>query len=308
MQRYFLLLAVMISACAEQRSSSIAKPSIDDTTSSGVTGTVKRFETFASKFVDARHIDVWLPPNYDKNQTTRYAVLYMHDGQNLFDPKQSFIGVDWGIDETMTQLIEAQKIQPAIVVGIWNSAKRRPEYMPQKAYDLLPPAARAALAAKYGGEAFSDRYLNFLVREVKPFIDSTFRTLPERDHTFVMGSSMGGLISLYAICEYPDVFGGAGCISTHFPAGDGVMIDYMKTHLPDPATHNIYFDFGTETLDKDYEPYQQKADAVMRDKGFTEKNWITKKFVGDEHSERAWRRRAHVPLMFLLKSNSATTR
>ncbi len=308
MKRYFLLYVFMLSACAAKHSSPTTKPLIHDTTSSGVTGAVKRFEHFSSKNVDARPIDVWLPPDYDKNQTTRYAVLYMHDGQNLFDPKLSFIGVDWGVDETMTRLIEEQKIQPAIVVGIWNSSKRRPEYMPQKAFEMLTPAARAALAATHGGEAFSDRYLKFLVSEVKPFIDSTFRTLPERDHTFIMGSSMGGLISLYAICEYPDVFGGAGCVSTHFPAGDGVMIEYLKQHLPDPATHKIYFDFGTETLDKEYEMYQQKADAVMRDKGFTDKNWITRKFVGDEHSERAWRRRVHLPLMFLLKSNRTTTR
>ncbi|MDW8466083.1 MAG: alpha/beta hydrolase-fold protein [Chloroherpetonaceae bacterium] len=147
----------------------------------------------------------------------------------------------------------------------------------------------------------SDNYLRFLVEELKPFIDSTYRTRPEQSHTFIMGSSMGGLISLYAICEYPHIFGGAACLSTHFPAADGAVIEYMKSHLPDPATHKIYFDYGTETLDAQYEPYQQRADAVMRQRGFIEgKNWITRKFPGDEHSERAWRKRVHIPLLFLL--------
>jgi predicted alpha/beta superfamily hydrolase len=295
------VLSIGLSACGEQRPSKLTAPqNALDTSLHAVTGDVRRFESFSSKFVEARNIDVWLPPDYDKDKTKRYAVIYMHDGQNLFDPKQSFIGVDWGVDETMTRLIAEQKIQPAIVVGIWNTPSRRAEYMPQKAFEMLPALTKTALAVQYNGEPFSDRYLKFIVSELKPFVDSTFRTNKQRERTFMMGSSMGGLISLYAICEYPDVFGGASCVSTHFLAGDGIVIDYMKTHLPEPSTHKIYFDFGTETLDKDYEPYQIKADAAMRAGGFTEKKWITRKFIGDEHSERAWRKRVDVPLTFLL--------
>jgi hypothetical protein len=112
---------------------------------------------------------------------------------------------------------------------------------------------------------------------------------------------MGGLISAYAISEYPKVFGGAGCLSTHWPAGDGAVIDYLKKSLPDPKTHKFYFDFGTETLDAQYEPYQLRANAVMKQSGYVEgDNWITKKFVGDDHSERSWSKRVDVPLQFLL--------
>lgn len=255
-----------------------------------VTGTLIEHRNFASKFVMPRQVDVWLPPRYHSAPAQRYAVLYAHDGQNLFDPYTAFIKVDWGLDETLTQLIAEDKVQEVIVVGIWNTPKRRQEYMPEKA------------AATFLGEPVqSDNYLRFLVEELKPFIDSTYRTRPEQSHTFIMGSSMGGLISLYAICEYPHIFGGAACLSTHFPAADGAVIEYMKSHLPDPATHKIYFDYGTETLDAQYEPYQQRADAVMRQRGFIEgKNWITRKFPGDEHSERAWRKRVHIPLLFLL--------
>ena len=113
---------------------------------------------------------------------------------------------------------------------------------------------------------------------------------------------MGGLISLYAISEYPNIFGGAGCVSTHFPLGEGVMLGYMKKFLPNPKTHKIYFDYGTETLDATYEPFQKKADAIMKKKGYKQdKNWITRKFEGEEHSEKSWRKRVNIPLEFLLR-------
>jgi predicted alpha/beta superfamily hydrolase len=265
-----------------------------------VTGVLREIKNFQSKFVDTREVDIWLPDGYTSDTAKRYSVLYMHDGQNCFDPKTSFIGVDWGIDETLTKLKSENKINDVIVVAIWNTPKRVEEYMPEKAAKNYTPASSTTQRYEKA-ELKSDNYLKFIVEELKPFVDKTYRTKPDRQHTFIMGSSMGGLISLYAICEYPDVFGGAGCISTHFPAGDGVMIDYMKDHLPPPETHKIYFDYGTETLDADYEPYQKRADDAMRVKGYTMPwNWITKKFQGDEHSERAWRKRVYIPLLFLL--------
>ena len=116
-----------------------------------------------------------------------------------------------------------------------------------------------------------------------------------------MGSSMGGLMSLYAIGEYPDIFGGAGCLSTHYPLGSGVMLEYMKKYLPSPKNHKIYFDYGTKGLDAQYEPYQTKADELMRKKRYKQgKNWITRKFVSDDHSEKSWRKRVDIPLTFFL--------
>jgi len=116
-----------------------------------------------------------------------------------------------------------------------------------------------------------------------------------------MGSSMGGLISAYALCEYPDVFGRAGCVSTHWPAGDGCVVDYLGQHLPRPGTHRLYFDYGTATLDATYEPFQQRADAVLKAAGYTAgRDWITRKFPGAEHSEKSWRERVDQPLSFLL--------
>lgn len=268
----------------------------------GVTGTLLRHEAFASRHVASRNVDVWLPPDYEDAPARRYPVLYMHDGQNLFDPASSYGGIEWGIDETMSRLIDERSVRAAIVVGIWNTPARFQEYMPQKAVagptvatgvDGFPPIATPDLR--------SDAYLRFLVEELKPFIDSEYRTRPGRNDTAVIGSSMGGLISLYAIAEYPGVYGAAGGVSTHWPAGDGAMVDWFAAHLPDPRTHRLYFDHGTATLDATYAPYQAQMDAALRAAGYrTERLWITRRFDGAAHDERAWGARVEVPLRFLL--------
>ena len=122
-----------------------------------------------------------------------------------------------------------------------------------------------------------------------------------------MGSSYGGLISMYAISEYPEIFSGAACLSTHWigtfsdnPIIAQAFIDYFHQHAPDPSDHKIYFDYGSETLDQYYKPYQLKIDEVMKAKGYDKSNWTTLEFVGDNHSEAAWRKRLDIPLMFLI--------
>jgi predicted alpha/beta superfamily hydrolase len=151
-----------------------------------------------------------------------------------------------------------------------------------------------------GGEPFSDLYLKHLVEEVKPFVDNTYASLPEKQSTIVMGSSMGGLISLYAISQYPHVFGGAGCVSTHWSAGELALVEEMAKRLPDSAGHKLYFDYGTRGVDAPYEPLQLKFDEHLRTKGFTEgKNWVTRKFEGADHNEAAWQARVDIPLSFL---------
>jgi predicted alpha/beta superfamily hydrolase len=276
----------------------------------GITGEVRKHPAFPATNVAPRNVHVWLPPSYEKEPNRRYAVIYAHDGQNLFDPKTSFVGVDWGVDEALTELISARKVREAIVVGIWNTPKRLQEYLPQKAVWAMRETPRWEKLKEDLGrfgtqletvEWLSDAYLRFLVRELKPFIDREYRTRRGREDTFMMGSSAGALISLYAVSEYPDVYGGAACVSIHWPIADGMMIEYIQDKLPDPATHRIYFDFGTETLDKNYEEYQARMDPVMQRRGYQSGvNWLTRKFPGADHSERSWRARVHVPLEFLL--------
>lgn len=293
MKTLFLLLLAAASSCVAQPRARYALPA------DRVTGSVERFEGFPSRFVDARNIDVWLPPGYGLEKSRRYPVVYMHDGQNLFDPQISHIGVDWGVDETMTRLIAEKAIEPAIIVGVWSSPKRVAEYMAAKA--VPDSAGRDTLLA--------DRYLEFLVTELKPVIDSAYRTARKRESTFLMGSSRGGVVSAYAVCEYPEIFSGAGCVSTHWVAWDGAALSYLRTHLPDPAGHKFYFDYGTETLDSLYEPYQLRIDAIMADAGYASgRNWVTRKFEGTEHSERSWRERVDIPLRFLLQQKPRARR
>ena len=267
----------------------------------GVTGTLERF-TATSDLVTPRDVEVWLPPSYATEPDRTYPVLYMHDGQNLFDPAQSqYSGWDWGVDEAMTSLgLEA------IVVGIHSDSDTRgDDYFPRKAGLSDPAPYREDIGELTADNMNADDYLRFLVEEIKPRIDAEYRTRPGREDTFVMGSSMGALISLYAISEYPEVFGGAGMVSAHFPLGDGALVDYFEGRLPDPATHRLYFDYGTETLDYNYEGYQDRMDAAVSAAGYTRGgNWTTRKFEGDDHSERAWRNRVHVPLQFLLEGRN----
>jgi predicted alpha/beta superfamily hydrolase len=262
---------------------------------------VVKHDAFPSQHVAARRVDVWLPPGYDAAAADRYPVVYMHDGQNLFDPAASYGGVPWSVDQAMLRLLARGEARPAIIVGVWNSPARFEEYMPRKAVAAAQFRAYPTMPMMPADSIKSDAYLKFLVGELKPFVDRTYRTRPEREHTFVMGSSMGGLISAYAVCEYPEVFGGAGCVSIHWPAGDGAMVDYLAKNLPAPGVHKFYFDHGTETVDALYEPWQRRADAVLRAAGYTPGPlWLTRKFPGTEHNEKAWRERVDLPLRFLL--------
>ncbi len=280
------------------------------------TGTIRRFENFSSRYVKPRTIDVWLPDGY--TPTKKYAVLYMQDGGSLFDSSIVWNHQEWGVDELLGKLQQEKRILPCIVVGIWNTGiTRHNEYLPQKPFETLSPAEKDTVvkAKRISGQAvfqeykiYSDDYLRFLTQDLKPFIDSSFSTLPDRSHTFIAGSSMGGLISLYAICEYPQLFGGAACLSTHwtgifqiehnpFPAA---MLQYISQHLPDPAKHRIYMDHGTATIDSLYTNYQPQADQWMKRNGYSSRNWMTKVYPGADHSERSWNKRLDIPILFLL--------
>jgi predicted alpha/beta superfamily hydrolase len=267
-------------------------------------GELRHHPGFASRYVAPRNVEVWLPPRYHDTETRSFPVVYMHDGQNLFDPRTSFLGVDWEIDQAMGRLLAGGRVREAIVVGIWNTPKRIQEYMPQRPFEMsirTRMEARLRLWRWVFGAPRSNGYLKFMLEELKPFVDESYRTLADRGNTFVMGSSMGALVSIYALCEYPHVFTGAGCLSTHWPAVRGVIDGYLKNALPQAGHHRLYFDFGTKTLDARYEKYQKQVDGVVRAKGYTEgRDWITLKFEGAEHSERAWRERVRAPLEFLL--------
>ncbi len=274
-------------------------------------GSIQSISSFPSQFVNARRIDIWLPEQYNPLQA--YRVLYMHDGQNLFNPAMGFNRQSWAVDMALQPLIFRKRIKPTIVIGIWNTPLRYQEYLPMPAFMLLPGHLKSQLYKEHEQNDFqplSDNYLKFIVSELKPYIDSHYHTLSGKSDTAIMGSSMGGLISAYAIAAYPAVFGMAGCMSTHWPlslrdenpAFSKAFIGWLEQHLPDPDSHRLYFDFGTKTIDEPYEVHQIEMDKIMQKGGYTEgQNWLTVKDIGADHSERAWAGRLHIPLEFLLR-------
>jgi predicted alpha/beta superfamily hydrolase len=304
-------LAVIIGLILTNSASILAQTNAATfTLSPRVTGFVERFAVSNSAHVERRNVDVWLPPSYftAAATTNRYPVLYVHDGQNVFDPATSFIGVDWGLDETATRLIAERKIPELIIVAVWNTPQRLAEYMPQRTMARAAEAEATGPFKAVREKPLGDAYLKFLVTELKPAVDRHYRTLTNRASTHIMGSSMGGLISLSALCEYPEVFAGAACLSTSWMVAGGIAAREMPKHLPDPATHKIYFDFGAEADNARYAEAQAAVDAALRKAGYQPgANWITKSFPGAEHSERAWRDRAHVPLQFLLGDSTNST-
>ncbi|WP_332678670.1 alpha/beta hydrolase [Brevundimonas sp.] len=270
----------------------------------------------ASAHVQPRDVTVWLPPGYDGSEA-RYPVLYMHDGQNLFDGSRAAYGKEWGVDEHVARLSANGQIRTPIVVGIGNTPLRLREYIPADLIRALPGDMRADIQSIYGGEPLSDGYLRFMVEELKPFIDRTYRTRTRRDDTVVMGSSMGGLISLYALMKHPGVFGAAGCVSTHWP----IRIDQISDEaalaawrerlvsawtrvvldgLPDGRDHRLYFDRGDETLDAFYAVFQSRIDQTIRDEGWGPDRFRSLVFPGAEHNEASWNQRLDAPLTFLL--------
>jgi hypothetical protein len=269
-----------------------------------------------SRYTDARKVTVWLPDSY-RPGGPKHSVLYMHDGQNLFDPATGFGGMEWKVDEVLGRLIAENKVRPTIVVAIWNTPKRLQEYVPSKAFAHLPPAYLGQVRKLYGGDPLSDGYLKFIVRELKPRIDRSYNVRTGREDTVIMGSSMGALISLYAISEYPHLFSGAGMVSTHWPtmipAKGKTLTDsefelvsssferYLAPALPSPRTHRLYFDHGSEMLDATYARNQRRIDRVVARRGYRPGvNLISRNFPGQEHNEISWASRVEIPLRFLL--------
>ncbi len=236
-----------------------------------ITGTVEYFHNLKGNGIKPRDIIVWLPPSYKTEKTKRYPVLYMHDGQNLFDPKTSAFGIDWQLDESADSLIKAGAIKEIIIVGIYNTSDRSIEYS-----DTKP----------------GHEYMNFIIDSLKPFIDKNFRTLPDRKNTAAGGSSMGGLISMMMVWEHPEVFSQATCLSPAFQFAD---IDYVKKvedYTGKKKQIKIYIDVGTIDLDARLKPGVDKMISVLESKGYMPgKDLDYYAAEGATHNEAAWAKR-----------------
>lgn len=251
---------------------------------------------FRSAFLDAeRDVLIYFPPGYETNTKRRYPVLYMHDGQNLFDGATSFIpGKEWRVDETAQRLIETKAIEPVIIVGIYNTGNHRlGEYTPT-------PTPRF----RDGGKA--DAYGRMIVEELKPFIDKTYRTRKEALDTAIGGSSLGGLVSLHLGLKYPKVFGKLLIASPSVWWDDQFLIRQVK-NLKAHTNAKIWLDMGTREGDPASQQRNVEDARALRD-ALISKGWKLNtdlKYLeveGAEHSEEAWAERVEPMLRFLFPS------
>jgi predicted alpha/beta superfamily hydrolase len=262
---------------------------------SSLTGNIKLIEKFRSEVLDnERNLIVYLPEAYDREPERRFPVLYMHDGQNIFDRATSAFGNEWGVDETAQELIRAKKVEPLIVVGVYTEANRTDE--------LTDTASK-----KHGVGGKAPLYAKFLVEEVKPFIDETYRTKSDRANTGVGGSSLGGLVSLYLIEKHPEVFGRCAAVSPALMWSDGALTKRWGSDaekIPLQRT-KIWIDVGSEEGVQDmtsgaYLDSVRSLVEVFKKAGLEE--GINYRFIvkeGAKHNEAAWRKRFPEILQFL---------
>lgn len=257
-----------------------------------------------------REVIVYLPPNYDSNSIEGYPVIYAHDGQNLFNKATSNFNKEWRMDEVLDSLIGQKVISPAIVVGLYSTAERTIEYTPEKPFNLLNDSFKNY----YQEVRFLDKnaspksaaYLSLITKKLKPKIDSLYAT---NEYAYLFGSSMGGLISLYGLMEYPDIFSGAACISNHWPLTTHKNSNAFRKKYEELiiSKHKVfegkklYFDYGTETLDSMYQNHQLAIDSLFQSLSVKGLNYKSLKFDGAAHEENSWAKRVHQPLTFLLK-------
>lgn len=266
-----------------------------DTDLSTIMGHVEAF--VEPSFLHGRRCWVYLPPGYEDGDR-RYPVLYMHDGQNLFDKERSYAG-EWKVDETLERMIPRGEIPPVIVVGIENGGSARmEEYAPWR-------------DAKWNSGGGGDRYLRAVADTLKPAIDAAYRTLPEPKHTYMIGSSLGGLISAYAGYEYGDVFqGGIAAVSPSYWWAQDRILEFAS-HSGRPETRRFYQDMGTlESGSREDENHDGVEDSIARLRAMREilvasgmkegRDLLSLEAEGDRHNEGYWSKRLPDLLRFLL--------
>ncbi len=257
----------------------LAQAPPDDATpvQSTLTGNIRFHRDLPSRFLSrSRDVIVYLPPGYENDLHVSYPVLYLQDGQNLFDAATSFVpGHDWKADETAEKLIETGEIHPLIMVGIYHTSEGRiEEYTPAK-----------DLKHDDGGKA--RLYGRFLTEELKPFIDSVYRTLPGPSHTAIGGSSLGALVSIFTALNYSDVFGALIAFSPSVWWNQQRMVTRVRG-LRGKRAVRVWLDIGTEEGPGALQSVRNTRDA------FVDKGWVVgqdlhyEEIEGGRHSEDAW--------------------
>lgn len=249
-----------------------------------VTGKVFYHKSFVIDGLKPRDIFVWLPPNYDEQKEKRYPVFYMHDGQNLIDPRTSSMFIDWQIDEVADSLILIGEVEPFIIVGMNNTDDRGTEY---------------------SNTPLGKLYERLAVEKIKPFIDANYRTLSDAKNTAVGGSSMGGLISMLFAWDYPNVFSKAACFSPAFKFTNYNYVTIVEKDNSPKKDLKLYIDNGGVGLEMILQPGVDDMIKVLKEKGYEEGKDL-QVFIDPkaEHNEVAWAKRIWRPIKFFFGKGS----
>jgi predicted alpha/beta superfamily hydrolase len=242
------------------------------------TDSVQRHHNFISRYVRYRRdLVVYLPPDYHSEER-HYPVLYLHDGQNLFDPETAYVrGMDWKVDETADALIRAGEIEPLIIVGVFNTGEHRiEEYTPTRDRKL--------------GGGHAELYGQMLVEELKPFIDGRYRTLPDAHNTGLGGSSLGGLATLYLGFTHPEVFGKLAVLSPSVWWDNKAILKIIRETEPKPRL-KIWLSMGTEESKSGLRDANSLRDTLVSE-GWNERDDLHYEVIaGAKHEEAAWAER-----------------
>jgi predicted alpha/beta superfamily hydrolase len=249
-------------------------------------GQLRKHDRFRSRFLrNQRDIIVYVPPGYDDQNSRRFPVLYLHDGQNLFDGATAFNGQDWHVGQTADYAISAGLIEPLIIVGIYNTGKRRIlEYTPTKVPRLG------------GGRA--DRYARFLIEEIKPFVDRDYRTQPEAGRTGIGGSSLGGLVSIYVGLKFSYIFGKIAALSPSVWWNHRIIHRFAAAAPIEPRPR-IWLDIGTREGPRIVEDVEKFRDILLAKGWQYDRDLHYERVEGAEHNEAAWAARVGPFLQFL---------
>jgi predicted alpha/beta superfamily hydrolase len=247
-----------------------------------------------SKHVSPRGVQVWLPPSYEREPQRRFPVLYMHDGQAVFDA--AMVGAEWQMDEAAQRMIERGEIAPFIIVAVDNTERRFDEYTPTRARLPSERVAPGRDAAMGGG---APAYAKFLVEELKPEIDRRFRTLPAREHTSVGGASLGGLLSLWLTLHHADTFGAALVVSPSVWWDDRfVLRDVARAVIPADKRAKLWLDIGANETPVAVPNTRALRDALV-ERGWRDANLRYNEDADGSHDEASWALRVPAMLRFL---------
>lgn len=253
-------------------------------------GTIHAHPAFPSRIVPPRDVHVYLPPDYERERSRRHPVLYLQDGQNIFDP--AAMGMEWQVDDTADALIQAGRIEPLIVVAVANTDARRDEYTPTAVEGKRPDGSISIV----GGKA--SLYGHFLIEELKPFIDRTYRTRRDAASTAVGGASLGGLVSVWLALEHPRVFGNVLAVSPTVWWDDFVILKKIAA-LPRMVPVRVWVDIGTLEGEGAVSGARRLRDALV-EKGWkpgTDLEYVEQE--GGQHDEISWASRVEGMLSFL---------